>query len=146
MMNHTIRSFARRCFVTCAAIAVLAWANPGSGDTYEIDWHTIDCGGAKNSSGGGFELSGTIGQSDAGPTSGPMTGGGFSLEGGFWPGAGIVCPLPGDMNNDGLRNGKDIQGFVNCLVGIGACLCADTDVSGAANVADIPSFVNLLTS
>ncbi len=116
------------------------------GDQFAIDWYTIDGGGAMNCTGGSYTLGGSIGQPDAGPSTGPMTGGGFSLEGGFWPGAVIVCPLPGDMNNDGLRNGKDIQGFVNCLVGIGACLCADTDVSGAANVADIPSFVNLLTS
>src|SRR5688572_14222946 len=33
------------------------------------------------SSGGGFSLSGTIGQWDAGPT---MTGGDFALTGGFW--------------------------------------------------------------
>lgn len=145
-MNLTTRSFARRCIVTCAALVTLAWANPGSGDTYEIDWHTIDCGGAMNSTGGGFELSGTIGQPDAGPATGPMAGGGFSLEGGFWPGALPGCALPGDMNNDTQRNGKDIQGFVNCLVGGGSCFCADTNQSGAANVADIPSFVNLLTS
>ena len=145
-MTRTIRSFARRVIVVCATLVTLAWANPGSGDTFEIDWHTIDCGGAMNSTGGGFELSGTIGQMDAGPTSGPMTGGGFSLVGGFWPGAGFACPLPGDMNGDGLRNGKDIQRFVGCLVGGASCFCADTNLSGAADTADIASFVNFLTS
>jgi hypothetical protein len=48
---------------------------------YSIDWFTID-GGGGTSSGGNFSLSGTIGQPDAGTQ--PMTGGGFSLTGGFW--------------------------------------------------------------
>lgn len=115
-------------------------------DQFEIDWYTIDGGGAMNCTGGTFTLDGTIGQSDAGPASGPMTGGGFSLEGGFWPGAVIACPLPGDMDGDLVRNGRDIQQFVNCLVGVGPCFCADTNASGSANTADIVSFVNLLTN
>jgi hypothetical protein len=47
---------------------------------FTIDWHTID-GGGGTSTGGVFAVSGTIGQPDAG---GPMTGGNFSLTGGFW--------------------------------------------------------------
>jgi hypothetical protein len=47
---------------------------------FSINWHKI-AGGGGTSAGGSFQLSGTIGQHDAG---GPMTGGGFSLTGGFW--------------------------------------------------------------
>src|SRR5262245_17103638 len=47
---------------------------------FAIDWFTID-GGGDTSSGGNFSVSGTIGQPDTGVT---MTGGGFSLTGGFW--------------------------------------------------------------
>ena len=47
---------------------------------YSIDWFTID-GGGGTSTGGVYLVSGTIGQPDAG---GPMTGGNFSLTGGFW--------------------------------------------------------------
>lgn len=47
---------------------------------YAIDWFTVD-GGGGTSSGGGYVLSGTIGQPDAG---GPMTAGSYSLTGGFW--------------------------------------------------------------
>lgn len=46
---------------------------------YTIPWWTID-GGGGNSTGGGYTLSGTIGQPDAGV----MTGGGYILTGGFW--------------------------------------------------------------
>jgi len=48
--------------------------------TYSIDWYTID-GGGGTSTGGVYAVSGTIGQPDAG---GPMTGGNYSLTGGFW--------------------------------------------------------------
>jgi hypothetical protein len=51
-----------------------------SAQQYSIDWHTID-GGGGTSTGGVFSVSGTIGQPDAGPA---MSGGDFSLTGGFW--------------------------------------------------------------
>jgi hypothetical protein len=47
---------------------------------YTIDWFTID-GGGGTSAGGVYAVSGTIGQPDA---SGAMTGGNYSLTGGFW--------------------------------------------------------------
>src|SRR5436189_1539989 len=46
---------------------------------YSIDWFTID-GGGGTSTGGVYSVSGTIGQPDAGQ----MSGGNFSLTGGFW--------------------------------------------------------------
>lgn len=48
--------------------------------SYSIDWHKIS-GGGGTSSNGQYSVSGTIGQHDAG---GPMTGGNYSLSGGFW--------------------------------------------------------------
>jgi hypothetical protein len=48
--------------------------------TYSIDWYKISGGGGV-SSGGGYSVSGTIGQHDAGSA---MTGAGYSLTGGFW--------------------------------------------------------------
>ena len=47
---------------------------------YAIDWFKVS-GGGGTSSGGQYTVSGTIGQHDAG---GPMTGGNYSLTGGFW--------------------------------------------------------------
>jgi hypothetical protein len=47
---------------------------------YSIDWYKI-AGGGGTSTGGTYQVSGTIGQHDAG---GPMTGGNYSLTGGFW--------------------------------------------------------------
>jgi hypothetical protein len=48
--------------------------------TYSIDWYKI-AGGGGTSSGGSYSVSGTIGQPDA---STAMSGGSYSLTGGFW--------------------------------------------------------------
>ncbi len=47
--------------------------------SYNIDWSTID-GGGGTCTGGVYAVSGTIGQPDAGA----MSGGNFTLQGGFW--------------------------------------------------------------
>jgi hypothetical protein len=65
---------------------------------YSLDWHTTDGGGGA-SPGGVYSVSGTVGQPDAG---GPMTGGNYSLTGGFWafaaavqaPGAPLLSIIP----------------------------------------------------
>ncbi len=48
--------------------------------TYSIDWYKI-AGGGGMSTGGTYQISGTIGQPDA---SGAMAGDNYSLTGGFW--------------------------------------------------------------
>jgi hypothetical protein len=48
--------------------------------TYTIDWYKI-AGGGGTSTGGTYQVSGTLGQPDA---SAAMTGGSYSLTGGFW--------------------------------------------------------------
>ncbi len=64
-------------------LGVLAVCFCGSslfGQSYSIDWYKI-AGGGGTSIGGTYQVSGTIGQPDA---SGVMTGGNYSLTGGFW--------------------------------------------------------------
>lgn len=51
-----------------------------------ITWSTIDGGGAVHAAGGTLLLSGAIGQHDAAA----MTGGGYTLHGGFWGGGPIA--------------------------------------------------------
>ena len=50
--------------------------------SYSIDWYKI-AGGGGTSTGGVYTVSGTIGQHDASANN-AMTGGNFSLTGGFW--------------------------------------------------------------
>src|SRR5207237_7455972 len=67
--------------VASAALAYGMLTSQGQGQSYSIDWFTID-GGGGTSSGGAYTLSGTIGQPDAGQ----LSGGNFTLDGGFWGG------------------------------------------------------------
>ena len=67
------------CVILTVGLVTVCGAAFG-GDPFEIDWHTIDGGGAMRSRGSYFELSGSIGQPDAGV----MTNGDFELTGGLW--------------------------------------------------------------
>jgi hypothetical protein len=72
----------------CLKIALLLLATTSTtllAQSYSIDWFTID-GGGGTSTGGVYSVSGTIGQPDAGR----MTGGNFTLDGGFW---GIIAAV-----------------------------------------------------
>ena len=71
-----------------AGILLLAASAAWAAD-YAIDWSTID-GGGGTSSNGVYQLSGTIGQPDAGI----LSGGSFTLVGGFWSVVAAV-PTPG---------------------------------------------------
>jgi len=98
--------------ITVSLVLALASATALTGD-FDVDWYTIDGGGDMWTTGGDFELSGTIGQPDA---SAVMAGGDFELAGGFWPG---VAPGPsichGDLNCDGFIDFGDINPFVLAL-------------------------------
>lgn len=64
-------------------LSAAALAQTGGG--YDLTWSSIDGGGHTFSTGGGYELGGTVGQPDAGA----MAGGGYTLSGGFWGGGGL---------------------------------------------------------
>ena len=59
-----------------------ALAQTGGG--YDLTWWTVDGGGGRLE-GGGYTLDSTVGQADAAP---PISGGGYDLQGGFWPAGG----------------------------------------------------------
>ena len=61
-------------------------ATAASAQSYSINWYKI-AGGGGTSSGGQYTLSGTIGQPDASMT---MSGGNYSLTGGFWASVSVV--------------------------------------------------------
>ena len=61
------------------------------GQTYSIESYVI-AGGGGTSSGGDYTLSGTVGQPSAGT---PLSGGAYTLQGGFWPG--LIVTTSGDV-------------------------------------------------
>jgi len=83
-----------RLLLLVALLSLLASvARAQSGGGYDLSWSTIDGGGYTWSTGGGYSLGGTVGQPDAGV----LSGGGYTLSGGFWGGAaaryGVYLPL-----------------------------------------------------
>lgn len=107
-----------------------------AGGGYSIPWSTIDGGGVLNSSGGGFTLSGTIGQPDAGAT---MSGGSFSLTGGFWAGIDSSAPCPADLTGDGNLNFLDVSAFLAAFGN--ADPVADFTSDGSFNFLDVSAFL-----
>ena len=86
-------------------ILALALAGTEGGlraQSYTVDWYKI-AGGGGASTGGTYQVSGTIGQPDAGAT---MTGGNYAVDGGFWsiiavvqmPGAPLLVITPSGTN------------------------------------------------
>ena len=123
----------------------LALAPAAYAQDFDLSWHTIDGGGEMFTSGGDFELSGTIGQPDAGA----MIGGEFELVSGFWAialGDSPPCD-PCDMNCDGDVNAFDIEPFLDLLFSheLPCNVCAgDLNGDGAVNAFDIEPFLNCL--
>ncbi len=75
--------------VCCVLSARLAAAQGGA--PYDLSWNTIDAGGVTFSTNDHYRLGGTAGQSDAST----LTGGGYVLDGGFWPGVrAAATPTP----------------------------------------------------
>jgi hypothetical protein len=68
-------------------VALLLLALTARAQSYSLDWYKVSGGGGMNSTGGTYAVSGTIGQHDAG---GPMTGGSYSVTGGFWA---LIAPV-----------------------------------------------------
>ncbi len=125
------------------AAGILA-AGTTSAQDYQIDWYTVDGGGTMNSTGGTFDLSGTIGQPDAGVPS-VLIGGEFELTGGFWPVV-LSCDCPGDLTGDGRKDGRDIELFVVCALTGSSCRCADINGVSGIDPDDAVSFVDDLLS
>lgn len=70
-------------------VALLGIGSASALAGYTLDWWTVDGGGTTFSAGGSYSLGGTIGQPDAGTSS----GGTYTLVGGFWGGAEGVVPV-----------------------------------------------------
>ena len=94
MNKQTKLTTALAATLTASAIALAQTGGP-----FDLSWYTIDSGGVVNASAGPFTLSGTVGQGQ--DAAEPLTGGPFTLRGGFWAFTrDTATPCPGDTNND----------------------------------------------
>ena len=136
------RPWSRSMMLLLAAAIVATALTASHAQQFDLSWYSIDGGGVIGSTDGQFTMSSTIGQPDAGAV---MTGGGFEMIGGFWAGAGPSCACVSDLNADGLRNGGDIQDFIECLLTAGPnCTCADVRTDGILDLTDVEQFVGTL--
>jgi len=115
------------------------WASPAvaqSGGPYEIVSYTIDGGGTTSATGGAYSMGGTIGQPDAGQT---MTGGPYSLTGGFWA---TVNPVscPADFTGDGSLDIFDVFAFLDAFNAMDPA--ADFVVDGIFDIFDVFAYLN----
>jgi len=79
-----------------AAVLLIAATPANLLAAYDVDWHTVDAGGGR-STGAGYELLGTIGQSDAAPAAGA---GGITVQGGYWSGVTMADEATGAIFQD----------------------------------------------
>ena len=70
----------QRLLLHCGLLALLTFVIPVQAQQYSIDWYKV-AGGGGTSTGGVYAVSGTLGQPDA---SAPLSGGSYSVTGGFW--------------------------------------------------------------
>jgi hypothetical protein len=76
--------------ILLSVLALLLFVSLAFAQEYDLSWWTVDGGGGTFSQGGSYSLGGTIGQPDAGL----MSGGIYTLGGGFW-GGGSLTSGPG---------------------------------------------------
>jgi len=121
-------------------------------DTFQISWWTVDGGGGA-AAGKGLELDGTIGQPDASPA-GALTGGGYSLTGGFWAFAVPACEsyAPVDYDRDCDVDHDDFMIWASCARGsriahdgTEICQAADFDGDNDVDQTDFAAFQRCFT-
>lgn len=94
-----------RTLTLCAIlITLMGVACAQSGGGYDLSWWTIDNGGVTFATGGSFTMGGTIGQPDASNT---LTGGTYSLTGGFWFAPACIA-TNGDVDGSGCVDDADL--------------------------------------
>jgi hypothetical protein len=93
---------------TISLLALLATGGLTAHAQYTINWSKIAGGGGLNSTGGVYAVSGTIGQPDA---SGALTGGVYSVTGGFWPGVNLVQTIGAPLLASELLPGGSVRIF-----------------------------------
>ena len=123
----------QRHALVLAAVLMMCFSHAfaQSGGGFVLSWWTIDGGGITFATGGTFDLGGTVGQPDA---SSALTGGAFSLTGGFWF---TPCILSnGDVDGNGCVDDADL---LQVLFAFGATGLnpADLNCDGTVDDADL---------
>ncbi len=130
----------KRLCIVLAAGSLLACEQAGA-QIIDISWFSID-GGVETCAAGGFSLTGTVGQPDAGT----LTGLGYEIEGGFWsaPTASAACYANCDGSTIApILNINDFNCFLNKFASSDPYANCDASTSQPIlNINDFQCFVN----
>lgn len=121
--------------LSCSAIGLIAVTCSAGAQPFEITRFVV-AGGGGTLSGGSYELTGTIGQAEAGQT---LQSGSFELRGGFWPSASSAARLCADQNGDGLVSPADFNTWILNFNGMDPV--ADTNQDGLVTPADFNAWI-----
>ena len=137
--SYSVRLIVLECFLLAAPCSALV------GEGYDLIWNTLNGGGDKSSN-GDLTLTGTIGQPEASAAD-ALTGGLYSLTGGFW---GVVLPActtfaAADFDHDCDVDGDDFNAFKTCASRSGVppgpgCATGDLDHDGDVDMDDFGIF------
>jgi cytoskeletal protein RodZ len=130
--------------VTPETSTPLAPASPNAGE--QIKWQVISGGGVRGTS-ASYVLTGTVGQTAAGPGASAS----YKVNQGFWQSfaAGCCVGVTGNVNTVGSVDLADLSALVNYLTGGGyvpPCMAeANVNTVGTVDLADLSSLVSYLT-
>lgn len=146
----------RRTFAGWLVVLAVAVGPPPalgqSGGGYDLTWSTLD-GGGGTSTGGDYELTGTIGQPEA-TAPAALSGAGIQLTSGFWVELGLTCAAfaPADFDHDCDVDAQDLAIFLLCTSaptvahsGTAECLAVDLDTDGDVDQVDYAVFQRCYT-
>jgi hypothetical protein len=108
---------------------------------FDLNWYTIDGGGATYLAAGQYSLGATAGQPDAGS----MSGGLFELGSGFWHGVIELSCYPNcdQSTTPPLLNVLDFSCFINAFAaGDSYANCDNSSTPPVLNVLDFACFIN----
>ncbi len=127
-----MRRVIRGMSLSAAMLLCLLYASAQSGGGYDLSWWTID-GGVTFATGGAFNLGGTVGQPDA---SNPLTGGFYSLTGGFWFASCLISN--GDVDANSCVDDADLLAVLFAFGNSGEVLGReDVNCDGVVDDADL---------
>ena len=140
-----MRNFPSLAVARLAALSVPVLSSSAMAQL-SIPWWTIDCGGI-TSSGGPINISGAIGQHDAGA----MSSGAWTLQGGFWGGAdsqAVTCYANCDgSTTPPVLNVADFTCFLQKFAAADSYAnCDASTVEPVLNVADFTCFLQRFAS
>ena len=131
LVKRLSKHLVQTCLLSFAALfSLVSVANAQTGGPYDLSWHNIGPGGS--ASGGSYSLDASIGQPDAAT----MSGGPYTLTGGFLPG-GPACALAGDLNGDGQVTVLDIQMIAGAWPQATASFPYDQSGDGDLDIQDV---------